>query len=133
MTEIWSGSCACGAVQYEASAAPVNPHYCHCLACRRSVGAPVVAWVNFPLAQFRWRRGVPTYYASSSAMRRGFCERCGTSLCTEEDDGYICVTIASLDQAAELAPEYHIYAQHALEWLRLADGLPREARDDRPR
>ena len=127
----YAGGCACGAIRYEADAEPINPHYCHCQLCRQSVGAPVVAWVNFPEATFRWVQGAPEYFASSPLMRRGFCSRCGTSLCTVEDDGYVCVTIASLDRAAEVAPRYHIYAQHRLPWLELDDGLPREHRDDR--
>jgi hypothetical protein len=131
MTTGYGGGCVCGAIRYEASAEPINPHYCHCSLCRRSVGAPVVAWVNFPESAFRWLQGEPRWYATSPAMRRGFCAQCGTSLCTVEDDGYVCVAIASLDEAAGLAPRYHIHAQHGLPWLRLDDGLPREHREDR--
>ena len=131
MTTRYSGGCVCGAIRYQANADPINPHYCHCGRCRRSVGAPVVAWVNFPESAFRWLQGEPRWHATSTVMRRGFCAQCGTSLCSVEDDGYVCVTIASLDRVAEVAPGYHIHAQHGLPWLAIDDGLPREHREDR--
>ncbi|HET6632135.1 MAG TPA: GFA family protein [Rhodanobacteraceae bacterium] len=127
----YAGGCLCGAVRYEADAEPINPHYCHCGSCRRASGAPVVGWANFPESEFRWTHGAPRLRASSSVMRRGFCAECGSQLCCVEDDGYVCVTIASLDDPAAVAPRYHIHVQHALPWLRIDDDLPREERKDR--
>ncbi|RAP56985.1 hypothetical protein [Oleiagrimonas sp. MCCC 1A03011] len=98
---VYRGHCLCGAVAYVARSEPVNPHYCHCDACRRSAGAPVVAWVNF------------------------------ATLCTIEEDGYACVAIGSLDYPEAVAPQYHIYVQHTLPWLKRDDGLRREEREDR--
>ncbi|MBB6185129.1 GFA family protein [Oleiagrimonas soli] len=116
---------------YVARGEPVNPHYCHCDACRRSAGAPVVAWVNFAESDFSWQGDEPTWFASSPGMRRGFCARCGSTMCTLEDDGEVCVTIASLEHPEAVAPRYHIYVQHTLPWLKQDDGLRREVREDR--
>lgn len=110
---------------------PIKPHYCHCQTCRKVTGAPVSAWVNFAKPSFEWLGDEPAWYQSSPGMKRGFCGKCGTSLCTLEDDGYVCVSIVSLDRAADIAPAYHIYWQHALPWLSQDDALPREVRSDR--
>ena len=126
-----TGHCACGAIGFSALGEAIRPHYCHCDTCRRCAGAPVVAWVNFAADGFAWRGEQPTWFASSAVMRRGFCPHCGSSLCTVEDDGYVCVTVASLDHPELVAPGYHINVQHALPWLKLEDGLRREVREDR--
>ncbi|GAB3023854.1 GFA family protein [Oleiagrimonas citrea] len=128
---VYRGHCLCGAVAYVARSEPVNPHYCHCDACRRSAGAPVVAWVNFAERHFAWEGAEPKWFASSPGMRRGFCGRCGSTLCTIEDDGYACVAIGSLDYPEAVAPQYDIYVQHTLPWLKQDDGLRREEREDR--
>lgn len=42
------GQCHCGAIRYEVSGEPVYHALCHCRDCRRSAGAPMVAWALFP-------------------------------------------------------------------------------------
>lgn len=73
-------------------------------------------------------------YASSIHGTRSFCPRCVTQL-TFEDSGYpdeVDVTTCSLDNPEQLPPHSHIYTGTQLEWVRLADGLPRysDSRDD---
>ena len=64
------GGCMCGAVRYSATAKPANSMVCHCESCRRSAASPVVAWVTFPKAEFRFTRGTPVEYESSPKVRR---------------------------------------------------------------
>src|SRR5688572_5481675 len=59
------GGCMCGAVRYSATTAPANSMVCHCESCRRSAASPVVAWVTFAKAEFRFTRGTPREYQSS--------------------------------------------------------------------
>ena len=46
------GGCLCGALRYRLDAAPLDIGYCHCSMCRRSTGAPVLAWACIPAAAF---------------------------------------------------------------------------------
>ena len=46
----YSGQCQCGAIRYQLSGEPKVVALCHCSDCRRSAGAPVVAWAMFPEA-----------------------------------------------------------------------------------
>ena len=123
---IFEGGCLCGRVRYRASGTPEKPHYCHCRMCQRGVGAPVTAWVNFPLAELVWTAAEPAYYRSSAELRRGFCPSCGASVCTIADgDTLVCVTLASLDEPARISPELHMWTSSAMPWLEIADDLPR--------
>ena len=45
MTE--AGGCHCGAVRYEVEGTPQHVALCHCKDCRKSAGAPMVAWAAF--------------------------------------------------------------------------------------
>ena len=124
--QTYQGGCLCGRIRYRATGAPDRPHYCHCRMCQLGVGAPLTAWVNLPLDGFAWTAGEPTYYRSSPHLQRGFCPTCGGSLCTiADEDDYVCVTIASLDDPEQIAPALHMWTSSQVSWLKLADKLPR--------
>jgi hypothetical protein len=53
------GGCICGAIRYRVTGERTGSMVCHCQTCRRVAGAPVVAWVTFPSAQFQVIRGQP--------------------------------------------------------------------------
>lgn len=129
-----SGSCLCQAIQFEIRGPQRGrPGYCHCVQCRRGVGATPVAWATFERATLIVRTGEPAWYQSSPGARRGFCAICGCSLffeTTAEPDIFD-VTVASLDQADQLAPALHIFVPSRVSWARVDDGLPLHQRDSR--
>jgi hypothetical protein len=75
-----TGGCQCGAVRYEANAAPIRPSLCHCRMCQKAYGNVFGALVSFPAENFRFVSGKPKDYRSSKIAIRGFCESCGTPL-----------------------------------------------------
>jgi hypothetical protein len=121
-----TGGCYCGAVRYEASGAPFNPTNCHCSICRRTTGAPFVAWFSAPRGAFRIVRGSPVAFRSTPTATRTFCGRCGTQLTFAADDApeEIDITTASLDDPNAMPPKNHIWTASRLGWIRLGDGLP---------
>ena len=126
--QIFQGGCLCGRIRYRAMGEPRRPHYCHCRICQLVVGAPLTAWLNLPLEGFTWTAEEPTYYRSSSDLRRGFCPTCGASICTiADEDDYVCITIASLDDPARIAPAFHMWTSSQVSWLKIDDQLPRHA------
>ena len=129
-----SGGCYCGDVRYEAGGTPLHLTNCHCSICRRTTGAPFVAWFSVPRSEFRLVRGVPTRFRSTPGCVRSFCQRCGTQLTFESDESpdEIDVTTCSLDDPERLPPQDHTRTSSRLGWVRLADGHPefREARSD---
>jgi len=128
------GGCFCGAIRYEAGGAPFDETVCHCSICRRTTGAPFVAWFSVPRSEFRFLQGTPTRFRSTDKATRTFCPRCGTQLTFERDDllNEFDVTTCSLDEPQLVQPRDHTRTSSKLGWVRLADGLPeyREARND---
>jgi hypothetical protein len=124
------GGCFCGAVRYRTADRPSMVLLCHCSMCRRSAGAPSVAWFTVPLAGLQLSGDALTYHRSSERSRRGFCARCGTSLTFVEDGlGDIGLTVASLDDPNQLPIERHIFVPDKLAWVSLEPGLPCHVRD----
>jgi hypothetical protein len=128
-----TGGCFCGRIRYEAAGAPFHETNCHCSICRRTTGAPFVAWFSVPRSQFRLRGGEPTRFRSSAKGTRSFCPECGTQLTFELDGAgdEIDVTTCSLDEPNRLPPVDHTRISSKLDWVELADGLP-QFRESRP-
>jgi len=128
-----TGGCFCGRVRYETEAVPFNRTNCHCSICRRTTGAPFVAWFSVPRSQLRLA-GEPTRFRSSGKGTRAFCPECGTQLTFELDGAgdEIDVTTCSLDEPNRVAPVDHTHTSSRLDWVKLADGLPqfREGRQE---
>ena len=124
------GGCLCGAVRYRAGGEASHPTLCHCNSCRRAAGAPLVAWVTFPLAQFAFTKGAPARYRSSPRVVRTLCPICGTSLTYQHDSlpGEIDVTVGSLDDPSAFPPADHTWTSERIAWLELGDALPRYSR-----
>jgi hypothetical protein len=125
-----SGSCLCNAVRFTVEGPPSNVCICHCTMCRRAVGAPAVAWASFRRAGLAVE-GAVTWHASSNQARRGFCGVCGSSLffVSRREPGAIDITVATLQDADQFAPQHHVWTPHKLAWEKLGDGLPQYRED----
>ncbi len=128
------GGCLCGALRYSCRGAPAEAGYCHCRLCRRSAGAPVLAWASFPVEAFRYTQGVPGVFHSSAHGRREFCRDCGSQLLFRNtaDERFVDINIATLDDPEPLCPQYHIWTESRLSWFDVADRLPRCPQDGPP-
>ena len=124
-----NGGCLCGYIRYHVSAAMLEAGYCHCRLCQKSSGAPVLAWATVASSAFAYTSGSPAVFHSSATAQREFCPHCGTQLVfrhSREPD-WLDFTVASLDEPAQLPPQYHIWIQSRLAWLHLDDALPQYA------
>ena len=129
-----TGGCLCGAVRYAASAAPTKTSYCHCRACQRHFGAAAGMYTNFPSADFRFVKGKPKRYRSSTFAERGFCAACGSSLTFQYlgRPEVIGVAVGSLDHPENVRPEVHWGTESRLPWFEVDDDLPRRRTEDDP-
>jgi hypothetical protein len=102
-----TGGCFCGAIRDEADGVPFHQTNCHCSICRRTTGAPFVAWFSVQSDGFGIIKGQPARFSSSEKRTRSFCARCGTQLTFEHADfgDEIDVTTCSLDDP-ELVPPW---------------------------
>jgi hypothetical protein len=128
-TSHYAGRCLCGAVRYEVSGKARNLCYCHCESCRRAAGSPAVAWGTFDHSTFRVTHGALAEFRSSPPVTRGFCAACGSCLTYRHNarPAEIDVTLATLDEAAQLAPQMHVWVADKLPWVKIGDGLPQFA------
>ena len=122
-----TGGCHCGALRYEIEGAPLVRALCHCTDCRRSSGAPMVAWTMYPRAAVKVTRGEAKIYNSSEHGRRHFCPTCGTGLFYTNDTmlpGIIDVKSVTYDDPDAVAPTAHIQVAERIKWMEHAHELP---------
>ena len=115
-----SGKCLCGSIAYQVSGEPVYVALCHCSDCRRSAGAPMVAWAAFPAAAFVLTKGNPRTVNSSGAALRSFCPDCGTGLFYRNETmlpGIVDVQSATLDDPNALPPTMQVQTAERLTWM----------------
>lgn len=124
------GGCACGAVRYQADAAPALSMQCHCRDCQRATGGGHASMAIFQRSTFRLR-GEVKYHAvttdSGHVARRGFCPACGSPVVSEPGVApeMIAVHAASLDDPSTYAPQLAIYGKRAHRWDPTDTALPR--------
>jgi hypothetical protein len=129
----YSGRCLCGQVRWQARAAPANVRVCHCRNCQRATGGPFFARAIFLDADIEWA-GETTRWASSPRVDRLSCARCGTPMFAAPKDppARLGVSLPTLDDPNDLAPQMHIWVSEKRAWLILGDDLPQYPRGAPP-
>lgn len=124
---LFEGGCLCGAIRYRSTAAPVRGVICHCSMCRRHSGAPVLAFVHFPVESFSWLMAEPARYQSSEFAERGFCPECGSTVSMHEAvlADRVQIAVGSLDEPNRVRPDDHVWTNDQIEWFEVSDDLPR--------
>lgn len=101
MSAAITGGCQCGQVRYAISGPLFGAHICHCRMCQKAFGNFFAALAGVKKSDLRWTMGKPAYYRSSSIVRRGFCQHCGTPLTFSYDHKpHMSISIGSLDNPA---------------------------------
>lgn len=117
------GSCCCGAVRFELSAAPTMMGTCHCSRCRK-VGASTFVFVQ--REHLHWldgRERVKSYRpAAPYKYERSFSELCGTALgeiLSEADSFPIAANALDTDPIAR--NRFHEFVSEKPAWLVICD------------
>lgn len=124
----YQGGCQCGAVRYEVSGEPVYTALCHCSDCRKSSGAPMVAWAAFTRDNFNLMQGDVTTFNSSGAAMRSFCPTCGSGVFYRNEQnlpGLVDIQSATLDDPEALVPQIHVQTAERLHWMDSTEDLPK--------
>jgi hypothetical protein len=126
------GGCACGAIRYTLTQAPMIVHACHCHDCQKQTGSAFVLnlWIerkfvaasgDAPVA-FRVPPG------SSGQPHDVFrCAACGTALWSKyhaAPGDTVLLRAGTLDDPAAITPDVHIFTRSKVPWLE----LPKSAR-----
>ncbi len=135
-----TGGCLCGAVRYEANEPLSKGTVCHCRGCQRTTGSAFEAVVRFPRTAFRFTKGEPKRYRSSSIMEKRFCPHCGSPLTDQylvpvrvtHHPDMVWVHIGTLDEPEAASIDHHYGVESQLPWVHFDDGLPRGRCDEDP-
>jgi hypothetical protein len=123
------GSCLCGAIRFAIELPTLLCAHCHCSVCRRAHGAAFVTWITLPIVQFTLLAGQERLvrYRSSDHGTRSFCATCGSSLFfeTTQYPDRIDIALANMEGAIDHAPQCHIFFSDRVDWVQVADELPR--------
>jgi hypothetical protein len=122
-----SGGCHCGSIRYEVSGTPQHVALCHCSDCRKSAGAPMVAWAAFLEDEFKVTQGEPKVFNSSGTAFRSFCGNCGTGLAYRNEQflpGIVDIQAATLDKPEAFPAGAHIQTADRIDWMGSAHTLP---------
>ena len=124
MQEPIAGSCCCGAVRFELTAAPTMMGTCHCSRCRK-VGASTFVFVK--RESLRWLEGrerVRRYRPEAPhKYERSFCEVCGTALgeILSEAESFP-IAANALDGDPQVRNRFHEFVSEKPEWVTICDG-----------
>lgn len=129
MTQRLEGGCACGAVRYRLEAAPIYVHCCHCTACQRETGSAFALNLLIEHDRVTLLAGAPepvmTPSESGAGQKIWRCPACRVALWSNyggAGDRIHFVRGGTLDNAAEITPDIHIYTRSKLPWLPLPEG-----------
>lgn len=118
------GGCMCGAVRYRLHGPFSYSAHCHCRSCQRAIGAGFATYSGIPAERFEIIQGRLAIYESSPGVRRGFCDRCGTSLTYAGDDwDDMAVLSATLDDPSAAVPTANVYLVDRQPWVALDGAL----------
>lgn len=74
------------------------------------------AFVSADQAHLTWTRGQPKLFRSSSKVKRGFCEKCGTPLTYQHPTG-VEIAIGAFDNPAAFEPAIQVNHHKRLPWI----------------
>jgi hypothetical protein len=118
------GSCLCGRVRYETSAAPLFGVVCHCRDCQRATGNGYVPVFAVPKTTLRVRGEAKSYTVTGGSGQptiRHFCPNCGSLLFGEPlvAAGLITLYLGAMDDPPEFKPDYVQYTRQRPGWCRI--------------
>lgn len=124
-----TGSCLCGAVQYELTGHLGIFQYCHCSRCRKFTGSAHASNLLVKPDQFRWLRGedrVRHYLPPHTRhFATAFCDCCGSSMPWRAKTGKaVVVPAGTLDEAPDIQPSQNVFCASRASWYVAPDVLP---------
>ena len=123
-----TGTCNCGAVQFEVTEPFIGSSYCHCTRCQRRTGAGASPNARVAEGAFRIVRGEDRIrsWKPAEGAEKFFCGDCGSALFSRTAEGGVGVRLGVLDADPGIRPGWHQFTTYAASWEPIPDdGLPR--------
>lgn len=125
-----NGGCACGAVRYTLTAAPMIVHACHCRNCQRLSGSAFVInlWIERKFVETSGAEPVAHRVAAGGSGKPHdvfHCPNCGTALWSKyhaAPGDTVLLRGGTLDDPGAVTPDVHIFTRSKVPWLELPEG-----------
>ncbi|MEP7060877.1 MAG: GFA family protein [Betaproteobacteria bacterium] len=125
------GACACGAVRYQMTTAPLFVHCCHCRCCQRETGTAFALNALIEAERVVVTQGAPEVVDTPSASGRGQriyrCPLCRVALWSNyagAGDAVRFVRVGTLANPDLLPPDVHIFTSSKQPWVMLPPATP---------
>ncbi len=119
MSDGFKGSCLCGAVSFNSSAAPKFQANCHCDDCRKSGGAVFASYAFVDEAAITITGETGSYSSpadSGNTMTRHFCKTCGSPVfhINSRAPSRVGIRVGLIESADWFQPQANVYASRKL-------------------
>ena len=121
----FEGGCQCGAIRYRCDAPPFVSYTCHCLACQRLTSSAFATCIQVPAEALFLTEGAGASREraadSGNRITTTFCTSCGSALYSAYSarPRIRSVYVGSLDRAADVEVDAHIWTKRRLPWVSL--------------
>lgn len=130
------GGCACGALRYALSAAPLMIYNCHCANCQKITGSAFTVAATVLESALAFTAGAPkrtAWKADSGNERFGlFCGDCGSRIANGQTPsiGMLSLRAGTFDDTSWVEPAGDIWTKSAQGWVSFrgltAEGQPKD-------
>lgn len=130
MSNPLEGGCGCGQVRYRLMSAPMFVNCCHCTNCQRQTGSAFVINALIETDRIELLSGVLDPVAMPTESGRPHdvfrCSKCKTALWSNYGTrpSLRFLRVGTLDHAAQILPDAHIFVRSKLPWVVLPDAAP---------
>lgn len=122
MEKIYTGSCLCGSVTFEAKGLS-DIWYCHCKQCQKLTGLYISA--AGALRENVKIKGAVNWLPITEKSESGHCDKCGCYMFWNMPSRpTLSVLTGCLDNTDGLALKGHIFVEEKAEFFEITDGLP---------
>ena len=124
----FQGGCQCGALRYRCQAPPFVSYTCHCQACQHVTSSAFATCIQVPAEALTVIEGTPSLADreadSGNRLTTTFCGRCGSALfvANAARPRLRTIYVGTLDQAADVDVDAHIWTSRRLPWVVLPEG-----------
>ena len=127
----FEGGCACGAVRYRMTSAPMFVHCCHCRWCQRETGAAFALNAMIEADRVVLLSGTPEMVDTPSNSGKGQtfarCPDCQIALWSHyagAGDKVSFIRVGTLDQPDRMPPDIQIFTASKQPWVILSPDIP---------
>jgi hypothetical protein len=125
MSDEYTGTCFCGAVEVKATGTPVAMGYCHCQSCRSWSAAPLNAFTLWKPEDVAITTGADNVgsFAKTEQSHRQYCKTCGGHIMTRHPTFGLIDVYAATIPGLKFEPHLHVFYSESV--LPMRDGLPK--------